>query len=162
MSGFNQAVLLGRLTAPPEELTTRTGKMFVKAVIATSVHQRGNDGASEEKTSFVPVTIFGRTAEIFLKYVQKGDMVHLVGRLDSNEWKTDAGEKRLSLSFVVEQLNLLPNERSKPQSNPARPQPHSTERLAESKPNPTPSSSSKGNSRPVNYNADGEPDQIPF
>ena len=112
-AGFNQTILLGRLTALPEQLTTKNGKIFIKATIAVSLYRQTADGKSEERTSFIPVTIFGRTAELFLKYVQKGEMVHLVGRLDSNEWKTDSGEKRLSLSFVVEQLNLLPNERTK-------------------------------------------------
>jgi len=100
MSGFNQATLLGRLVASPEELTTKSGKLFIKAVIAASVYQKNGDGTSEERTSFVPVTIFGRTAETFLKFVHKGDMVHLVGRLDSNEWATSSGEKRLSLSIT--------------------------------------------------------------
>jgi single-strand DNA-binding protein len=113
MSGFNQATLLGRLCAPPGEFQTKGGKLFIKATIAVSVHRKNSDGIGEEHTSFVPATMFGKTAELFLKYVQKGDMVHLVGRLDSNEWKTDDGNKRLSLSFVVEQLNFLPNERVK-------------------------------------------------
>jgi single-strand DNA-binding protein len=115
-AGFNQSILLGRLTAPAEQLTTKNGKLFVKATIAVSVRRKNTEGVDEERTSFIPATIFGRQAEVFLKYVQKGDMVHLVGRLDSNEWKTDSGEKRLSLSFVVEQLNLLPNDRAKPKA----------------------------------------------
>jgi single-strand DNA-binding protein len=135
--GFNQALLLGRLTAPPEQLQTRNGKLFLKATIAVSIAQKNAEGVSEERTSFVPATIFGRQAEVFLHYVQKGDVVHLAGRLDSNEWKTDSGEKRLSLSFVVEQLNLLPNER-KPKAA-SEPRPRQTER-----------------------NDDDEPDNIPF
>jgi single-strand DNA-binding protein len=115
-AGFNQSILLGRLTAPAEQLTTKNGKLFIKATIAVSVYRQTADGKSEERTSFIPATIFGRTAEVFLKYVQKGDMVHLVGRLDGNEWKADDGKKKLSLSFVVEQLNLLPNERAKPKA----------------------------------------------
>ena len=115
-AGFNQSILLGRLTALPEQLTTKNGKLFVKATIVVSIRRKNAEGVDEERTSFIPATIFGRQAEVFLKYVQKGDMVHLVGRLDSNEWKTDSGEKRLSLSFVVEQLNLLPNERAKPKA----------------------------------------------
>jgi len=111
MSGFNQAILFGRLAAPPEELKTKSGKLFLRATIVTSVYQRSAEGVSEERTSFIPVTIFGRQAEIFAQHVQKGDMVHLVGRLDSREYKTDSGEKRLSLGLIVEQLHLLPNER---------------------------------------------------
>jgi single-stranded DNA-binding protein len=91
MSGFNQVILLGRLVAPPEELKTKSGKLFLRAVIATNV--------------------YSRSADVFLKYVSKGDLVHLVGRLDSREYKTDSGEKRLSLGLIVEQLHLLPNER---------------------------------------------------
>jgi single-strand DNA-binding protein len=110
-SGFNQAILLGRLAAPPEELKTKGGKLFLRAVIATNVYQRSADGSSEERVSFIPVTIFGSSADVFLKYVGKGDLVHLVGRLDSREYKTDSGEKRLTLGLIVEQLHLLPNER---------------------------------------------------
>ena len=113
-TGFNQAIVLGRLTAEPEELKTKNGKLFIKATIAVSIYRKNAEGVSEEHTSFLPTTIFGKTAELFLNYVHKGDLVHLVGRLDSNEWKADDGKKRLSLSFVVEQLNLLPNNRAKP------------------------------------------------
>jgi single-strand DNA-binding protein len=119
-AGFNHATLLGRLCALPEEFKTKAGKLFIKVTIAVSVHRKNSDGIGEEHTSFVPSTMFGKTAELFLKYVQKGDMVHLAGRLDSNEWKGEDGKKRLSLSFVVEQLNLLPNERSKASVSAAR------------------------------------------
>jgi single-strand DNA-binding protein len=153
MSGFNQAVLLGRLVAPPEELTTKGGKLFLKAVIATSVHQKNSDGVSEERTNFVPVTIFGRTAEVFLKYVHKADFVHLVGSLTSSEWTTGAGDKRLSLSLVVEQLNLLPNEHAKAQqkteSKPRAQKPEGSRPAEQRRPQPT-------------FNEHGEPDQIPF
>jgi single-strand DNA-binding protein len=110
-SGFNQAILLGRLAAPPEELKSKSGKSYVRAVVAVTVYQKSSEGIGEERTSFIPVTIFGRQGEIFSKYVQKGDVVYLAGRLDSNEWLTSSGERRLSLGFVVEQVHLLPNER---------------------------------------------------
>jgi single-strand DNA-binding protein len=110
-TGFNQSVLLGRLVAEPEQLKTKSGSLFIKATIAVSVYRKGQDGSGEEHTSFIPATMFGKTAELFLKYVGKGDMIHLAGRLDSNEWKTDDGKKRLTLSFVVESLSFLPNAR---------------------------------------------------
>ena len=111
MSGYNSVLLLGRLAAEPEQLKSKSGKPFLKAVIATTVYQKSADGVSEERTSFIPVTVFAPLVDVFLKFVGKGDMVHLVGRLDSREYKTDSGEKRLTLGMVVEQLHLLPNER---------------------------------------------------
>jgi len=38
---------------------------------------------------------------------------------DASEWKADDGKKRLSLSFIAEQLNLLPNNRAKPADSTA-------------------------------------------
>jgi single-strand DNA-binding protein len=146
--GFNQAILLGRLAAPPEQLQTRNGKLFIKATIAVSIAQRTTEGVSEERTSFVPATIFGRQAEVFLQYVLKGDMVHLAGRLDSNEWTTESGEKRLSLSFVVDQLTLLPNERPKQPPRASKP---TAERPSGNRPNPQPG-----------VDENGDPTDIPF
>jgi single-strand DNA-binding protein len=153
MSGYNSAVILGRLTGPPEQLTTKAGRLFLKATVAASVYQKKGDGTSEERTSFVPVTIFGRTAETFLKFVHKGDMVHLAGRLDSNEWTAGSGEKRLLLSFLVEQLSLLPNERanSQPKPQPKRPQAKPPEKRAEN--NPT---------RKPDLDENGDPADLPF
>jgi len=148
-AGFNQATLLGRLVAPPEELYTKAGKVFIKVTIAVSVRRR-NEGIGEEHTSYIPATAFGKTAELFLKYVQKGEMVHLAGRLDSNEWKGEDGKKRLSLSFVVEQLNLLPNGRARAASVPIQ----ASAVKASSGQTSTP--------RRVTYNEFGEPDDIPF
>jgi single-strand DNA-binding protein len=151
MRGFNQALLLGRLTVPPEELQTKNGKLFIKATIAVTVAHKSAEGVSEERTSFVPATIFGRQAEVFLKYVQKGDTVHLAGRLDANEWKTESGEKRLSLSFIVEQLTLLPNDRARQQAGPQPKAPARAER-----PSGTRSKSQPG------FDENGDPDDIPF
>jgi single-strand DNA-binding protein len=159
VSGFNQAILLGRLVASPEELTTKAGKLYAKATIAVSVHQRSADGASEERTSFIPVVIFGRQAEVFSKYVAKGDMVHLVGRLDSSEWKTQDGEKRLSLSFIVEQLNLLPNAHVvKP-----RPSAETQTRAPATNTRTAPAKSSTERQRPMpGIDENGDPTDLPF
>jgi single-strand DNA-binding protein len=157
VSGVNVGFLLGRLCARPEELSTKNGKRFLKAIIATSIHQKNGDGVSEERTSFIPVTIFGRTAEIFGQYVQKGDMVHLAGRLDSSEYTTTSGEKRLILSFIAETVNLLPNERAKAQQMPGpklHPQPQ--QRRAEAS-----QSAEPRRSQPT-LNEYGEPNDIPF
>lgn len=111
-SGFNKVVILGRVTAEPEQLKTKAGRLFIKATIAVSCHRKSADGVNQEFNAFIPATIFGKTAELFSKYVWKGDMVHLTGRLESNEWKREDGKKGLSLSFLVEGLNLLPNNRT--------------------------------------------------
>jgi hypothetical protein len=39
-----------------EELKTKSGKLFIKAVIAVSVYRKTPEGVSEEQTSFLPAT----------------------------------------------------------------------------------------------------------
>src|SRR5260370_35082612 len=99
-TGYNNVVLLGRLTGPPQELRSKAGKSFIKAAIAVSVYRKTADGASEEHTAFIPATMFGKTAETFLKFVDKGDLVHLAGRLDSRPWEDKAGNRGLTLGFI--------------------------------------------------------------
>jgi single stranded DNA-binding protein len=149
--GFNQCLILGRLGAPSEQLQTRSGKLLLKTTIAVSVAQKNAEGVSEERTTFIPATIFGRQAEAFLQYVQKGGMVHLAGRLDSNEWKTDSGEKRLSLSFIVDQLALLPKDRARQQAGPQPKAPARAER--------PPGTRSRPQSE---FDENGDPTDIPF
>jgi single-strand DNA-binding protein len=91
--GLNQPLVLGRLGAAPEQLKTKNGNLFLKAVIAVSVRQKNSEGADEDRTSFLPVTIFGKTAEVFLKYVAKGDLVLIIGRLDSNNGKAPTAKE---------------------------------------------------------------------
>ncbi len=62
-AGFNQAVILGRLAASAEMLTSKSGKQYVQATIAVTVYWQVEDGKGEERTSFITVTIFGRQAE---------------------------------------------------------------------------------------------------
>jgi single-stranded DNA-binding protein len=112
-AGYNCCTLLGRLCAAPEELKTKLENCSSKLQLPFRFTGRPRRESAKNTRVLCRQRLFGKTAEIFLKYVQKGDTAHLVGRFDSNQWKTDDGNKRLSLSFVVEQLNLLPNERSK-------------------------------------------------
>jgi single-strand DNA-binding protein len=106
---LNQSLLFGGLVAQPERLTTKVGKLLIKAAIAVSVHRKSQEG-NDERTSFLPVTLFGKLAETFLKYVQTADMVLIIGRLDSSEWNGSDAKKNLSLNFVAKSLQLLPNQ----------------------------------------------------
>jgi single-strand DNA-binding protein len=149
--GFNQSLLLGRLVAPPEQLKTKNGKLFLKAVIAVSVRRKNSDRDDEDRTSFLPVTIFGKTAEVFLKYVANGDLVLIIGRLDSNEWKSDDCKRNLSLNFVAETLQFLPNVRStRPQAKPQA-KPLAVERPADHRAKTQPE-----------LDENGDPAEIPF
>jgi single-strand DNA-binding protein len=93
MSGFNQVLILGRLTAKPEQLKTKARKMFIKATIATSVYRKPQDGVNEEHTSFIPVTVSARPRSCSLNTSTKVTWVHVTGRLESNKWRREDGKR---------------------------------------------------------------------
>jgi single-stranded DNA-binding protein len=108
-SGFNQAIVMGRLVAPPERIQTKSGSLMLKATLEVSTYRRGADGAGDEQTTRVPAILFSKIAKTLEKYVEVGHLVQLVGRLDGYERTSSSGDSWLTLNFVVEQLILLPN-----------------------------------------------------
>lgn len=63
---------------------------------------------SKDKTDFIPFQIWGEPVKIFEKYVNKGDMVTLVGSLITNQYKNLKGETIYSYNINVVEFELTP------------------------------------------------------
>ena len=99
---MNKVILAGRTCADWKARKYGEGKSFVKNTIAI---QEGKD-----KTEFVSVTAFGKTAEVLYKYVKKGDMVLIDGTIHTSVSEKD-GKKQYFTTVVVLRAELLPNAR---------------------------------------------------
>lgn len=99
---MNKVILAGRTCSEWKTHKYGDGKTFVTNSLAI---QEGND-----KTEFVNVTVFGKTAEIVYKYVKKGDMVLLEGSIHTSVSEKD-GKKQYFTTVVVLRAELLPNAR---------------------------------------------------
>jgi single-stranded DNA-binding protein len=110
MRGINSLFLLGTLRSEPEQLTSKAGKNYVRFEMDVTTVRKTN-GMDEEVREVIPVTAFSKLGEIVSKYVKPGDSLHIMGRISSNEFKTDAGTTRRSTSVVAESVQLLPNGR---------------------------------------------------
>ena len=64
----------------------------------------------KDKTEFVSVTAFGKTAEVLYKYVKKGDMVLIEGSIHTSVSEKD-GKKTYFTTVVIFRAELLPNAR---------------------------------------------------
>lgn len=99
---MNKVILAGRTCAEWKTRKYGDNKSFVTNIIAI---QEGKD-----KTEFVSVTAFGKTAEILYKYVKKGDMVLLEGSIH-NSVSEKEGNKQYFTTVLVLRAELLPNAR---------------------------------------------------
>ena len=109
MASFNKVILIGNLTRDPQVKYTTGGTAVTE--IGLAVNRRWLDKQSnqwKDETTFVDVTLWGRTAEIAGEYLAKGRPVLIEGRLQLDTWDDrESGQKRSKLRVVGENMTML-------------------------------------------------------
>lgn len=109
MSNFNKVILAGNITRDPELRHTPSGTAVAELGIAInrSWFNKSTNKKNEE-TTFVDVTLWGKTAEIAAEYLTKGRSVLIEGRLQLDTWQDkETGKNRSKLKVVGENLQML-------------------------------------------------------
>ncbi len=108
MSSFNKVMIMGNLTRDPEVRYTPKGTAVTDIGLAINRYYSGDNGEKQEETTFVDVTLWGRTAEIAGQYLKKGRPVFIEGRLQMDTWQDKAtGQNRSRLKIVGEGMQLI-------------------------------------------------------
>jgi single-strand DNA-binding protein len=113
MASFNKVILLGNVTRDPELRYIANGTAVTDIGLAVNDRRKTATGEWVEETTFVDVTLWGRTAEIAGEYVTKGSPLLIDGRLMLDTWEKD-GKKNSKLRVVGERLVLLGNRQGAP------------------------------------------------
>ncbi len=106
MASFNRVVLLGNVTRDPELRYIASGTAVTDIGLAVNDRRKTPTGEWVEETTFVDVTLWGRTAEVACEYVTKGSPLLIEGRLKLDTWEKD-GKKNSKLRVVGEKMQLL-------------------------------------------------------
>ena len=106
MASFNKVILLGNVTRDPELRYIANGTAVTDIGLAVNDRRKTATGEWVEETTFVDVTLWGRTAEIAGEYVTKGSPLLIEGRLKLDTWEKD-GKKNSKLRVVCERMQLL-------------------------------------------------------
>ena len=102
---INLVTLLGRVGAAPELRSTKSGTAVVQLRLATDRYSKSADGQSE--TDWHSVVVWGKTAEAVVRYVRKGDRVHVTGRLQQHSWQTESRERRSKVEVHASEVIFL-------------------------------------------------------
>jgi len=102
---MNSITLTGRLTADPELRTTHSATAVTDFRLAVQ-RRRGRNG-EDRGAVYVDVVSFGGLAESCAQYLEKGRQVAVSGRLELDEWETDAGERRSRHKVVADEVEFL-------------------------------------------------------
>jgi len=106
MASFNRVILLGNVTRDPELRYIANGTAVTDIGLAVNDRRKTATGEWVEETTFVDVTLWGRTAEVAGEYVTKGSPLLIEGRLKLDTWEKD-GKKNSKLRVVGERMQLL-------------------------------------------------------
>src|SRR3954469_23377999 len=106
MASFNRVILLGNLTRDVEVRYLQSGTAVADVGMAVNDRRKGQNGEWIEETTFVDVTLWGRTAEVAGEYLSKGSPILVEGRLKYDTWEKD-GQKRSKLSVVCERMQMV-------------------------------------------------------
>lgn len=107
MANFNKVIIVGNLTRDPEVRVTPQGLTICKLALAVNRNYRTANGEDQEETTYVDVDAFGKPAEIIAKYMGKGRPLLVEGRLKTDSWTNQAGEKRSKLKVVLENFQFM-------------------------------------------------------
>ena len=103
----NRVQLIGHLGNDPEIIRFDSDKKLAKVSIATNDNYINSKGDKVEDTQWHNLVMWGKTAEIAEKYLNKGMEICVEGRLTSRSWENKDGEKRYSTEIVVNEMLML-------------------------------------------------------
>jgi single-strand DNA-binding protein len=108
MANYNKVLLLGNLTRDPQLSYTPNQTAVVDFGLATNRKWTAQDGNQREETCFIDCRAFGRQAENINKYLSKGRLVFIEGRLTFDTWTAQDGSKRSRHRVTVENMQFMP------------------------------------------------------
>ena len=117
MAGINKVIIVGRLGSDPEVKTLSSGQSVARFNVATSESWTGKDGQKQERTEWHRVVVWNKLAELCGKYLTKGRQVYAEGRLQTNSWEDQQGQKRYTTEVnanIIEFLGGRGDQQSQP------------------------------------------------
>ena len=99
---INKAILIGRLGQDPELRHTQSNMAVCNFSLATSETYK-----EQERTEWHRIVVWGRQAEIAHKYLAKGRLVYVEGRLQTREYNDRDGNQRRSTEIVARDIQFL-------------------------------------------------------
>jgi single-strand DNA-binding protein len=107
MSGVNKVILVGRLGKDPEVRNLENGASVANFTIATSESYKDKTtGEKKEVTEWHNIVLWRGLAEIAQKYLHKGDLIFIEGKLRTRSWEKD-GVTRYTTEVVGDNMTML-------------------------------------------------------
>lgn len=111
---MNKVILVGRLTKNPESRQTASSTVtsFTLAVSRPFTNQQ-----DQREADFIPVVVWRKQAENAAKYLKKGSLCGVEGRIQTRTYDNQNGEKRYVTEVVADNVVFLETKGSQEENN---------------------------------------------
>lgn len=102
---INRTILVGRLTKDPEIRYTSSNLPYVKFTLAVNRTFAGPTG--EREADFIQCVVWRKQAENLAKFVRKGSLVGIEGRIQTGSYDDKDGIRKYTTEVVCDSVQFL-------------------------------------------------------
>lgn len=113
MPSLNRVQLIGYLGKDPETRLLPSGQKVTSFSVAVSRKWRSSSGEQKEDTDWFNVVAWGSLGEICKRYLAKGRLVFIEGRLQTDRYEHD-GQTHYATKVVASQMQMLDRKAEEP------------------------------------------------
>ncbi len=103
---INKWIGIGNLGADPEMRRTAGGQSVCNLRLACNERFKGKDGEWADRTEWVPVVVWGNSADACSRFLRKGSRAYVEGRIQARGWEKD-GQERWTTEIVAQTVKFL-------------------------------------------------------
>src|ERR1700760_2067541 len=107
MRGVNRVMLIGNLGKDPDTQYLEGNIAVAKFSLATTETFKDRAGKLISQTEWHTVVLWRGLAELAHKYLHKGSMVYIEGRLRTRSWEDKDKNKRFGTEIVADNMVML-------------------------------------------------------
>ena len=116
---INSIVLVGRTTKNIELKQNKNGTNYVQFTLAVNRPYKDEQGG--QQADFINCVAWNKTAETIAKYVPKGTMIGVEGRLQVRSYDNEAGVRQYLSEVLVNRFTFLESKKSSTIAEPVEP-----------------------------------------
>ncbi len=106
-NSVNKVILVGRLGRDPELKYTPSGVPVAKFSLATDEQWTDKNGEKQRRTEWHNIVAWSKLAEICQKYLVKGKLIYIEGRLQTQSWDDQEGKKHTKTEIRADNMVML-------------------------------------------------------
>lgn len=109
MRGVNKVILVGYLGKDPDILYLEGNIPVSKFTLATTESYKDKNGKLISQAEWHNIVLWRGLAELAQKYLHKGNLVYIEGRLKTRSWEDRDHHKKSITEIIADTLTLLDN-----------------------------------------------------